>query len=105
MIPNYLFTAYGFAPGLRYAAEPIATFFTCGDAAAFAMHPERDGFENRNVFVSAGREDKRATGYRPVEPDYAAAYAAWCAEVDARKAERAQLDPQRLDNGRYQVAA
>jgi hypothetical protein len=88
MIPRYTYTAYGFTPGLRYAAEPIATFFSYSDAAVFAMRPERDGFEQRNVFVSAGSEDKRTSGYRYEAPQVGQSYAEWCAEVDVRKADR-----------------
>jgi len=59
----------------------VAIFFTWSDAVSFinAELPER------NLYLGAEREDRRATGYR------------W--------RERADLEPKELPNGRFQVAA
>jgi hypothetical protein len=85
---RYTFTTYGFAPGLLHQREDIATFFDLSDAITFAMHPDRDGFEQRNVYVASGRKDKRKHGYRYEPQQVGQSYADWCAEVDALKAER-----------------
>jgi hypothetical protein len=53
-----LWPAYGFnAAGTQ--RETLATFFCRSDAEDFAMHPEQHGFEKRNVYVGAAREDRR----------------------------------------------
>ena len=67
MIPRFLWTVYGFSAERCYQPEPVAIFFSWGDAASFAMHPE-EGFEQRNLYIDEGRYDRRASGYVPAEP-------------------------------------
>lgn len=63
--------------------ERVASFFTSSDAVDFAMHPERDGFAKRNLYIGEPAYDRREAGYRPAEKP--SGYQAWLAEVDAKK--------------------
>lgn len=63
-----LHPVYGFS-GNFGRLEPIATFFDSWDALDFAMHPERFGFENGNVYCAEPRYDRRKSGYR-YKPDW-----------------------------------
>jgi hypothetical protein len=46
---------YGFGDGY-FRKEPVATFFSWGEAADYAMRPvERDGWEPRSLYVAQPR--------------------------------------------------
>jgi hypothetical protein len=59
--PLFIHPVWGFGD---HRNPTVAEFFTWSDAADFAMHPERDGFEDQTLFVGSPRYDRRATGYR-----------------------------------------
>jgi hypothetical protein len=88
---RFTWLVYGFAAERRFQREPIASFFDYSDAALFAMHPERDGFERRNCFIDEGQYDRRRSGYRP--PEKPSGYEAWLIELSD------------LGNGKHRVSA
>ena len=53
-----LWYVYGY--GKPYHRETLAVFFDQAAATDFALHPERYGFEKRNVYMAAPRYDRRA---------------------------------------------
>jgi hypothetical protein len=59
--PAFLWDVYGFRETFdwRCQREVLATFFDRSAAEDFAMHPERTGFERRNVYMAAPRYDRR----------------------------------------------
>ena len=79
MIRPMTFLVYGFAADRLHVRESVATFFDQSAAIDFVLHPERDGFEKRNLYVSAGRYDDRASGYRPAEKP--GGYEEWLIEI------------------------
>ena len=56
-----IFPVTGFRNGMT---EQVAEFFDLSAAETFAMHPERDGFYDRNLYIAEPRRDRRARGYR-----------------------------------------
>jgi hypothetical protein len=72
-----------------YSMEPIVFFFEESDAASFV----NSELGKRNLYECEPRYDRRESGYRPVEKP--SGYHAWLAS----------LEPKKLPNGRYQVAA
>jgi hypothetical protein len=54
-----LWPVYGFVRDNHGIRENLAVFFDRSAAEEFAMHPERYGFERRNVYMAAPRYDRR----------------------------------------------
>lgn len=61
MMPRFLWPVYGFTADSH--CETVAVFFNRSDAELFAMHPARDGFEQRHLYCATPRYDRREGGY------------------------------------------
>lgn len=57
--PRMIFPVYGFAADARYRREVVASFFDLGAATDMVLHPTREGFEQRELYI--GHPKYRAT--------------------------------------------